>query len=102
MDITLAGQVFTIQPLNLGQIEEIADALGGGAGAPLSPGAPPRAFDRTLAIVSAALKASGKPELTPDALRQLMITPDEMKAAQDAILRHSGLIPAGEAKAPAA
>ena len=91
--ITLAGQTFPIQPLNLGQIEEVADALGAAAGA--------KAFERTLKILATALKVSGRADLTPDVLRGMMITPDEMRAAQDVVLKHTGLIKAGEAPAPA-
>lgn len=93
--ITLAGSPYEVPPLNLGQIEELADMLF--ADTPTGT----RSFQRTLAIIAAALKASGKPDLTADVLRGMMISPQEMRAAQTAILEHSGLVRPGEAEAPA-
>ena len=95
--ITLAGQAFEIQPLNLGQIEKIVDAIGD-AGRITTKGS----FDYALSIISAALAVSGRADLTPEALRGMMIRADEMRAAQDIVLRHSGLAPSGEAQPPAA
>jgi hypothetical protein len=93
--ITLAGQPYTVQPLTLGQIEELSIAV-------VTPTHDDpqenvrRNFARTVGILRAAL-AQDYPALTPEALRALRITRLELNTATDAILTHSGLVTSGEA-----
>lgn len=101
-EITLAGKPYTIQPLTLGQIEDLSVSV------VLADSDDPqenirRSYQRTIGTLVAALSAD-YPQLDAKALRNLRITKAELTAARDVILENSGLQPkapsTGEEKPP--
>ena len=92
--IVLGGASYVVEPLNLGEIEDLGDVL---LKARATDG---RIFESGIAVIVQALKKKN-PEVTGGMLRSSFIMPAEIRAAQNAILQLSGLAPAGEEKAPA-
>lgn len=89
--ITLAGKPYTVSQLTLGQLRDLSV----GVTLPDTPDPQEvvrRSFERAASIIVTALRDSN-PDLTVDSLYKLPITRDEMRAANDAILKFSGLIP---------
>ena len=89
--ITLGGRDFTVEPLKLGQLRALLDALDDLSGK--TGGA---VIDAAARVIQAGL-ARSMPELTLDAVLELEATMDEVTAAVAAILGAAGLAPAGEA-----
>jgi hypothetical protein len=99
--ITLGGRDFAIEPLKLGQLRALLDALDDLSGK--TGGA---VIDAAARVIQAGL-ARAMPELTLDAVLELEATMDEVTAAVSVILKIAGLnrpggadpgaIPAGEA-----
>lgn len=90
--ITLAGNEYEIAQLTLRQLRDLSAAA-------LSPDGENaqdtvrRSYDRTVATIAVALRVA-HPQITADALLDLPgVTGSEMRAANDAVLRFSGLIP---------
>lgn len=89
--IHIGDQSYAVPQLNLGQLRDLA------IGVTLPDVADPqeavrRAYDRAVSVISTALREE-HPELTPDALYKIKgFSSAQMRAANDAILRHSGLI----------
>src|SRR5262245_45270444 len=93
--VTLAGKPYTVSQLTLGQLRDLAI----GVTLPDTPDPQDvvrRSFDRAVAVISTALVVDHT-DMTPDALYKMRISRDEMRAANDAVLRFSGLLPAKEA-----
>jgi hypothetical protein len=87
----LGGRGFELQPLTLGQLRQLLDAiadLNGKSGGAL--------VDAAARIILAGL-GRAHPELTLDAVLAMEMTLDEANAAVAAILRAAGLSPAGGA-----
>lgn len=92
--ITLGDKAYTIpQPLNLGQLRDLSIAV-------TLPELPDpqevvrRSYERAIAAIAAAL-IEDYPEMTAAAIYKIRgITNKQMRAAYDAILEFSGLIPA--------
>jgi hypothetical protein len=85
--ISLGGRQFELQPLKLGQLRRLVDALdrmsrqrGGGL------------IEAAAEVVAAGL-APAHPELTADALLDLEAGVDELNAAVGTVLRAAGLRP---------
>jgi hypothetical protein len=89
--ITLGGRVFAIEPLKLGQLRGLLDALDDLSGK--SGGA---MLDAAAKVIRAGL-ARTAPELTHEQILDLEATVDEVTAAVAAILSAAGLTRAGEA-----
>lgn len=93
--ITLEGKPYTVSQLTLGQLRDLS------IGITLPDTSDPqdvirRSFDRAVAVISAAL-VGDHPEMTPEALYTMRISRAEMRAANEAVLRFSGLLPAADA-----
>jgi hypothetical protein len=89
--ITLGGREFRVEPLKLGQLRTLLDALddlSGKSGA--------AAIDAAARIIQAGL-ARAMPDLTLDGVLELETTMDEVTAAVSVILRVAGLSRMGEA-----
>ena len=90
--ITLAGQPYTVQPLTLGQIEDLSVAV-------VVPDSEypadnvRRSFQRSIDAIVVALSVD-HPDMTSDALRKMRITRQELRDAYGAVLRLSGLVAA--------
>lgn len=83
--ITLGGRDFAIEPLKLGQLRTLLDALddlSGKTGAAV--------IDAAARVIQAGL-ARAVPELTIDGVLDLEATMDEVTAAVSVILRAAGL-----------
>ena len=89
--ITLGGRDFAIEPLRLGQLRTLLDALDDLSGK--SGGA---VVDAAARVIQAGL-ARAMPELTLDGVLQFEATMDEVTAAVSVILRVAGLSQSGEA-----
>jgi hypothetical protein len=94
--ITLGGRDFAIEPLKLGQLRALLDALDDLSGK--TGGA---VVDAAAQVIQAGL-ARAMPELTLDAVLELEATMDELTAAVSVILGVAGLsrrenVPSGEA-----
>lgn len=91
--ITLGDKTYTVPQLTLGQLRDLA------IGVTLPDVSDPqeavrRSFDRAVNVISTALREEN-PEMTPEAIYKTRgITNAQMREANDAILQHSGLIPA--------
>ncbi len=107
--IFLAGKPYTVRPLTLGQSRDL------GIGVTLPDVTDPqdavrRSFDRAVAVISVALSAD-YPEMPPKAIYDMRsesgqtVTREEMRVANDTVLRLAGFIAEpkpGEAEAGAA
>lgn len=83
--IMLGGHEYPIEPLKLGQLRALLDALddlSGKSGA--------QVVDAAVRVISAGL-ARTKPEMTVDALLDLEATMDDLTAAVGVILELAGL-----------
>lgn len=83
--ITLGGRDFAIEPLKLGQLRTLLDALddlSGKSGAAV--------IDAAARVIQAGL-ARAMPDLSLDALLEFEATMDEVTAAVTVILRAAGL-----------
>jgi hypothetical protein len=89
--ITLGGREFRIEPLRLGQLRALLDALDDLSGK--TGGA---VVDAAARVIQAGLSRAA-PELTLDGVLELETTMDEVTAAVAAILHVAGLSSAGEA-----
>ena len=102
--VTLGGRVFRLQPLTLGQLRPLLDALDAlsGTGGAAMPGS---FIDAAARILQAGL-AAAEPGLTIDEVLALAAPIGEVNAAVAAILRLAGLLPQKEPRpgepAPAA
>jgi len=85
--IRLGGRDFTLQPLTLGQLRHLLDALDQMAGA--SGGA---LIDAAAKLVAAGL-AAAHPDMTADAVLDLSASLSELNTAVAAILKLAGLSP---------
>lgn len=95
--ITLAGKDYTVGELRLRALRDIHTAALI-ENMPEDPQEDVRRFyDRTAGVIAAALRCD-HPEMTLDAVLDLAVTRDELIAANNRILQHAGLVPAGEAK----
>ncbi|MFZ2004896.1 MAG: hypothetical protein WB697_06855 [Stellaceae bacterium] len=83
--ITLGGRDFAIEPLKLGQLRALLDALDDLSGK--SGGA---VVDAAARVIQAGL-ARAMPDLTLDAVLELEATMEEVTAAVSVILRVAGL-----------
>jgi hypothetical protein len=95
LTITLAGKPYTVSQLTLGQLRDLS------IGVTLPDTTEPqdvvrRSFDRAVAVISAAL-IGDHPDMTAEVLYTMRITRAEMRAANEAVLRFSGLLPAADA-----
>jgi hypothetical protein len=92
LTISLGGEKFTVEALTLGDIErlDIARAVEDGIG---TQAATKAHYQRCIGIISTALVASGRTDMTPDMLRKLRITAKQMTESAIAILKFSELIP---------
>jgi hypothetical protein len=90
--ITLGGREFAVEPLKLGQLRALLDALDDLSGK--SGGA---VIDAAARVIQAGL-ARAMPELTLDAVLELEATMDEVTGAVAAILKTAGLAQPGEAQ----
>jgi hypothetical protein len=94
--VTLGGRKFQVEPLRLGQLRALLDALddlSGKRGGAM--------VDAAARVIQAGL-SQAMPELTLDGVLELEATMDEVTAAVAAILAVAGLsrggdVPAGEA-----
>src|ERR1700722_7934122 len=89
--ITLGGRDFAIEPLTLGQLRALLDALDDLSGK--TGGA---VIDAAARVIQAGL-ARAMPELTLDAVLELEASMDEVTQAVAVILGVAGLRPLGEA-----
>lgn len=91
--ITLGDKTYPVPQLTLGQLRDLA------IGVTLPDVTDPqeavrRSFDRAVNVISTALRED-HPDMTPEAIYKTRgITNAQMREANDAILRHSGLIAA--------
>jgi hypothetical protein len=90
--ITLGGRAFRIEPLRLGQLRALLDALDDLSGK--TGGA---VVDAAARVIHAGLSRAA-PVLTLDAVLELETTMDELTEAVAAILHVAGLSAAGEAR----
>lgn len=88
--ITVAGRVFVLRPLTLGQLRVVLPAFARAAGL-----AKEEAIDAAIDILAAALSRDA-PEMTRGFLLQTEMLPAELIAAVDAIAKLSGLVPQGD------
>lgn len=96
--ITLGGREFRLQPLTLGQLRPLLDALGSAAGAATgASGMSGNMIDAAARILLAGL-AGAHPELTLDDVLALEATVTEINAAVAAVLRVAGLVPQADAR----
>jgi len=85
--ITLGGQPYTIQPLTVGQLEDITVAI-------LAPDTDDTqknarlGFERMIEALAAALKED-HPSVTVEAIRKMRITRHELMTAHAQVLEHS-------------
>jgi hypothetical protein len=84
-NVTFGGRNFAVEPLKLGQLRALLDALDDLSGK--SGGA---VVDAAARVIQAGL-ARAMPELTLDAVLELEATMDEVTAAVSVILRVAGL-----------
>lgn len=91
--ITLAGANYTVEPLTLGEIEDLGAVV---VKAPQSDG---KIFAGAIDIIVQALKKKN-PEVTAALLRGSYILPAELRAAQAKILKLSGLAEPGKVEPP--
>ncbi|HXP29711.1 MAG TPA: hypothetical protein VN832_01385 [Stellaceae bacterium] len=99
--LTFGGQDFTVRPLTIGQLR----AVGVGAAKLRQTADDPVAaegawYDAMAEIISAALRRD-HPEMTVEAVLALEADVPRLVEANRVILRLSGLVPAGEARAAA-
>lgn len=98
LTVKLAGKSFEVKPLTLAQLRELAIGV-------VEPDPADqqelvgRSFDRAVARIALALKTD-HPDMTTEKLYAMSITRDELRAAADAVLQFSGLIPKPAAESP--
>lgn len=94
--VALGGRYFAVRPLTLRQLRDVGVRVAGVADLPADAAARERrAYDQMVEIVSVALRRDS-PDMTEDAIYDMEIGLAELQAAHRAILRHSGLVAAGE------
>jgi hypothetical protein len=97
--ITLGDKAYAVPQLNLGQLRDLA------IGVTLPDVTDPqeavrRSFDRAVNVISTGLREE-HPEMTPEAIYKIRgLTSAQMREANDAILKHSGLISAKKEPSP--
>lgn len=89
--IKLGAEDYPIHPLNIGEMEELADHI-----AKMTEGSPRDRLAATRQIIAVALRRD-RPELTDDEAKKIEATMPELNAALLAVLELAGFIPA---KAP--
>lgn len=92
--VTLGGREFPIEPLRLGQLRALLDALDDLSGK--TGGA---VVDAAARVIHAGLSRA-TPDLTLDGVLELEATMDEVTAAVAVILQVAGLSPPGEVGSP--